>query len=168
MIIKGLRWGTDGDHFACGPVGGSVYAEIAVVHEKKLYFVLVSQYSEFEKVEIAKHSLLDKTIYAMSSSGDVDYEFELDENSKMTLESYDYEIGDEPSEMEESIFSKVIQLCRVAVNACPTNKDNYSKGEEAYAFIKKFLGHEINDSEIPELHYDWLDDDDDEDYEDEE
>ena len=166
MIIKGLRWGTDGDHFACGPVGGSVYAEIAVQNESKLFFVLGSQYNEFEKIEIAKHSHLDQLIYAMESSGDVDYKSEIDDISKDTLETYDYEIGDEPAGMNDSAFSKAIQLCRLAVNACPTDKDNYSNSSDAYAFIEEYLGKDINEVNIPELHYSWLEED--EDFEDDE
>ena len=71
MKIIGMRWGEDFGGMACGPVGGSTYAELALTNDKKLYFILASQYCEFEKIQIATHSLFDQVIYAMSSNGDI-------------------------------------------------------------------------------------------------
>ena len=160
MKIIGMRWGEDFGGMSCGPVGGSTYAELALTNDKKLYFVLASQYCEFEKIQIATHSLFDQVIYAMSSNGDIDYETVLDDANNSCIENYDYEIGDEPDEMFKSVFSKAIQLSRVAVNNYSERDTSKTFEETAEDFISDYLRKDLETLTIPEPFYRWLEDED--------
>lgn len=162
MKIRGMHWGYDGGGMACGPVEGNTIVEICVTtSDKKNAFVTVSRMSEFEHVYISPLPAFDLLIH--SNHYDVDFDSEYEKVTKHTVEEYDYEIGDEPEEMFESVYSKVIHLARLAMQEyCFSESDGHDQ-ERADKFIGRYVDGDFEQMELPELEIE-----DDDEYEDEE
>lgn len=163
MKIRGMHWGYDGGGMACGPVEGNTIVEISVTtSDKKNVFVTVSRMSEFEHVYISPLPAFDLLIH--SNHYDVDFDSEYEKVTKHAVEEYDYEIGDEPAEMLESAYSKVIHLARLAMQEYYFTETVGHDQERADNFIESYVGSDFEQMELPELK---IEDEDDE-YADEE
>ncbi len=151
MKVRNMRWGYDGGGMACGPVDGNWIVEICVTgNDKHNYFVLETRMSEFARIFVSPVPLFD--IMIQSNHYDVDSMDEFEKAVTHSIEDYDYEIGDEPEEMEESEFAKAIHLVRVAMQQFYDNEDDEADYyQTAQDFIEPYVDEELEEMELPEI-----------------
>ena len=153
MKIRNLRWGYDGGGMACGPVEGSTLVEIcATDSDGHNFFIIDSRMDVYECIGVSPLPMFDVLMYMMHS--DVQFEDEFAKYGANVIEDYDYEIGDEPEEMLESRYAKVIHLARLAMNAYYGNDDETTAFETAAKFIEPYVNEDVDTMELPELLYD--------------
>lgn len=149
MKIRNMRWGYDGGGVACGPVSGSSVVEVCVTDERHNYFVIVSEMDGFQRVGVSPIPLFDILIHMMHYDVQFDEEFAKYESN--VIEDYDFEIGDEPDEMYESKYAKVIHLARLAMQAYMELDDGGSETAAAEKFIEPYIGEDVDEMDLPEL-----------------
>ena len=168
MKVRSLRWGYDGGGMACGPVSGSMVVEVCVTDkEGHNFFVVVSQMDDFQRIGVSPMPLYDILIHMMHYDVKFDEEFAKYESN--VIEDYDFEIGEEPKEMLQSRFAKVIHLARLAMQAyIDLDDDTVSEADAAEEFIEPYADRDVDEMDLPELEDDVDEDEWDEDDEDEE
>ena len=150
MKIRNMRWGYDGGGVACGPVSGSYLVEVCVTdNEKHNCFITVSQMDGFERTTVSAVPMFDILMYMMCY--DVDMEGEMKKYTDNIIEDYDYELGDEPEEMFESNYAKVIHLARLAMQEYPALDGSVPEAVAAEQFIEPYVDEDIDEMELPEL-----------------
>ena len=149
MKVRNMRWGYDGGGVACGPVSGSSVVEVCVTDERHNYFVIVSEMDGFQRVGVSPMPLFDILIHMMHYDVQFDEEFAKYESN--VVEAYDFEIGDEPDEMYESKYAKVIHLARLAMQAYTELDSGVSETMAAEAFIEPYIGEDVDEMDLPEL-----------------
>ena len=151
MKVRSLRWGYDGGGMACGPVSGSMVVEVCVTDkEGHNFFVVVSQMDNFQRIGVSPIPLYDILIHMMHYDVKFDEEFAKYESN--VVEDYDFEIGEEPEEMSESRFAKVIHLARLAMQAyINLDDDAVSETDAAEGFIEPYADRDVDEMDLPEL-----------------
>jgi hypothetical protein len=165
LTLLNMRWCYDGGGMACGPVEGNTLVELMVRDENgRLFFILESRMSEFEKILVSEYAMFDIAKHVSSFYTDFDYEWE--KIMKNAFEEYDYEIREIPEEeMKESKFYKAFKLARYAMSDAYGVDDPVE--EEANDFVSEYLDENILEMDIPEV-IDEDYEDEDEDYDDDE
>ena len=153
MKIRNMRWGYDGGGMACGPVDGSTLVEICVTDsDGHNFFIIDSRMDVYERIGVSPLPLFDVLMYMTYS--DVQFEDEFAKYGANVIEDYEYEIGDEPDEMLESKFAKVIHLARLAMKTYYGNDDETTAFQTALEFLEPYADKDIETIELPELSYD--------------
>ena len=148
MLVRGMRWGYEGDDCACGMGEGSTFAEIMVTDEKgRNWFVLVSKILEFERFYIAPVPLFDLEMHLFDY--EVTYDYESAKIKEALTEEYACREGVMPEAVLSSRFYGTVKLGRLAVRECEKLGEPDETG--ARAFISAYLGLSPDAEEIPDL-----------------
>ena len=140
MKVRSLRWGYDGGGMACGPVSGSMVVEVCVTDKE----------GHFQRIGVSPMPLYDILIHMMHYDVKFDEEFAKYESN--VIEDYDFEIGEEPKEMLQSRFAKVIHLARLAMQAyIDLDDDTVSEADAAEEFIEPYADRDVDEMDLPEL-----------------
>ncbi|MBR5805085.1 MAG: hypothetical protein IKY03_03000 [Clostridia bacterium] len=147
MLVRGMRWGYEGDDCAGGIGEGSTFAEIMVTDEKgRNWFVLVSKILEFERFYVAPVPLFDLEMHLFDY--EVNYDYESAKIREALTEEYACREGVMPEAVRSSPFYSVIRLGRLAVRECEKLGEPDETG--ARTFISAYLGLSPDAEEIPD------------------
>ena len=159
MKIQGMRWGYDGGGFACGPMPGTCYVEVAFFDGNQTLYLTDGLFECFEHFWLTEESYFDKLMSKNWDPEDIKSIYETDFESGRPI---DDDIWDEISEM--GIYDDW-RFVRHMMDRFTLEDDD----ETAKTAIQPYIGKNTKDLEIPD--YKWDDDEDeedDEDYENEE
>lgn len=161
MFVLGLRWGTDGGGFACGPIGEDIEIELLVTDKERLYFIYASQFCEFKQVRVSNMSLIDLTL---NRANDFDYIMSLMDSH--SIEQHDWEdfyIDEDeenqydpdkiylPDDLKQSKYCNEITLACIALDKA-LHIDDY-KQEEANLFIEPYTDKDLDEYEFDNIEY---------------
>ena len=146
-ILRNVRWGYTGDGMGCGPVGGSIVAELIIEKEdKKLSFVRLDRMDQYVRVDIRDHSTFDSFLFENFDSGDWRNDH-----------AWDFDMYDFRNEFDQDDpFFNVINLGMQVLEEsgslyCSTDDSPYDPVEYdgARAFVKEWLHKDLDECDIP-------------------
>lgn len=146
-ILRNVRWGYTGDGMGCGPVGGSIAAELIIEKEdKKLSFVRLDRMDQYVRVDIRDHSTFDSFFFENFDGGDWRND-----------NAWDFDMNDFEHEFEQDDpLLPVIKLGMLVLEESgslygSTDDSTYDPVEYdgARAFVKEWLHKDLDECEIP-------------------
>ena len=147
MLIRGMRWGYEGDDCACGMGEGSTIAEIMVTDRQGWnWFVLVSKILEFERFYVAPVPLFDLEMHLFDY--EVNYDHESAKIKEALTEEYSCREGVMPGEVLSSPFYAAVKIGRLAVRECEKLGEPDEAG--ARAFLSAYIDLDPKSSDIPD------------------
>ena len=161
-ILQKVRWGYTGDGMGCGPVGGSIAAELIIEKDvQKLSFVRLDCMDQYVRVDIRDHSTFDSFLFENSDGGD------WENNNAWEFDMYDFK---NEFEQDDPLFH-VINLGMLVLKESgslygSTDDSTYDPVEYdgARAFVREWLHKDPDECDIPLFKAD----DEDEDWDEEE
>ncbi len=145
-ILRNVRWGYTGDGMGCGPVGGSIVAELIIEKEdKKLSFVRLDRMDQYVRVDIRDHSTFDSFLFENFDGGDWRND-----------SAWDFDMYDFRNEFDQDDpFFNVINLGMLVLEESgslygSTDDSSYDPVEYdgARAFVKEWLHKDLDECDI--------------------
>ena len=141
MKITSIRMGQDSGGLACGPMGGSLYTEVAYTAEDgSALYVLVSRFEDFEKAMVSRTSLFE-TALSLADMDTEAFDKALRDMESACETILDYELCDLPEELREDEHAAEINFARFVMAG-------YADSEKEPDF-SGFLNTELAAHDIP-------------------